>query len=98
MNHRVQVRAAQDHALRDSLAGSSMSALTLVVATMLASVLLARPTRVLVLPDSPWDPPVRGDTVYVAATDISVAVPLSDVFRVLATEQSAGRVDGGAVF
>lgn len=87
MNHRVQVRAAQDHALRDSLAGSSMSALTLVVATMLASVLMARPTRVLVLPDSPWDPPVRGDTVYVAATDISVAVPLSDVFRVLATEQ-----------
>jgi len=37
MNHRAQVRAMQDHVLRDSLAGSSMSALTLVVATLLAA-------------------------------------------------------------
>jgi periplasmic protein TonB len=37
MNHRAQVRAMQDHVLRDSLAGSSMSALTLVVAALLAA-------------------------------------------------------------
>jgi protein TonB len=37
MNHRAHVRAMQDHVLRDSLAGSSMSALTLCVAALLAA-------------------------------------------------------------
>jgi TonB family protein len=40
MNHRTHVRAAQDAVLRDSLVGSSMSILTLVVAALVAVRLL----------------------------------------------------------
>jgi protein TonB len=87
MNHRLQMRAAQDHALRDSLAGSSLSALTLVVATMLAGVLFAHPTRIIALPDYSWDIPVRGDTAYVAAVDLPPVVPTADVFDVRPTEE-----------
>ena len=54
MNHRVAMRAAQDHALRDSLAGSSFSALTLVVLTLVWIALFAPQTRVIDVPI--WDP------------------------------------------
>lgn len=86
MNHRVQVRADQDHVLRESLAGSSMSALTLVVAAMLASMLLARESRIVVVPIDIWDQPPRNEREYVAAPDVPVIVPLSDVFQVRPTE------------
>ena len=43
MNHRVQFRSEQDHVLLDSLAGSSMSALTLVVAITLIAWALPQP-------------------------------------------------------
>lgn len=86
MNHRVQVRAAQDHLLRESLAGSSLSALTLVVAAMLASALLAPKTGIIVCPAPDWDPPTRDDHGYVPVPDISFFVPLSDVFQVRPTE------------
>jgi protein TonB len=64
MNHRVQARAAQDHVLRESLAGSSMSALTLVVAAMLTAHLFAGPgTRIV--PAPPYVPPDRTPGDYV---------------------------------
>jgi TonB family protein len=87
MNHRVQVRAAQDHLLRESLAGSSMSALTVVVAAMLASVLLAPKSGIIVCPGPTWDPPPRDDRRYVPVPDVSFFVPLSDVFQVRPTEE-----------
>jgi len=86
MSHSALVRAEQDLVLRDSLAGSSLSALTVVVAVMLLSVLLARPERepgFKVFEYPPESPPHDlGD--YTGEIPV---VPPSDAFVVRETEK-----------
>lgn len=78
MNHRAVARSQQDLTLRHSLAGSSMTALTLVVAAFLALQLFA-PGSLRVI-DAPeilrFPPPERGGVDYTPPT--SPAAPAAD--------------------
>ena len=86
MSHLAQVRAEQDVVFRDSLAGSSLSALTVVVATMLLSLVLARP-QAPSPPPGPEERPEDGPRYlkrFLVMPEFTA--PITDAFRVRATE------------
>jgi periplasmic protein TonB len=80
MSHRNHVRAAQTVVLRDSLAGSSMSILTLVVAAMITLRLLGDTVTTRIIEIPPFEiPRHEGEKITPMGDAPPVVVPPSEV-------------------
>jgi TonB family protein len=89
MSHTALVRAEQDLVLRDSLAGTSLSALTVVVGVMVLSLVLVRESAIVDEPEVVIDwPDIHDVGIYVPAPDV-VVLPPTDAFIVRPTEKEA---------